>query len=113
MDGDSVSEKMIADNFENNYKGLLASGFRPIGVKQKEEALKHVIIYFKNNKDIFRRVIETEVDVSVEKDSYIISGKVDLLLGKDRELEVLDFKSQPRPNAKDPMTERYKKKLNL
>jgi DNA helicase-2/ATP-dependent DNA helicase PcrA len=113
LDGDSVSEKMIADNFENNYKGLLANGFRPIGIKQKEEALKHVIIYFKNNKDIFKRIIETEVDVSVEKDNYIISGKVDLLLGKDQRLEVLDFKSQPRPDAKDPMIERYKKQLNL
>jgi DNA helicase-2/ATP-dependent DNA helicase PcrA len=45
--------------------------------------------------------------------NYIISGKVDLLLGKDQKLEVLDFKSQPRPDDKDPIIERYKKQLNL
>lgn len=113
LDGDGVSEKNISDDFERNYRGLLANGFRPIGLKQKEEALRHVITYYKNNKDIFARIIETEVDVSVEKDNYIISGKVDLLLGKDEKLEVLDFKSQPRPEQSDPLIERYRKQLNL
>lgn len=113
LDGDSVSEKGIIDDFEKNYKGLLANGLRPIGIKQKEEALRHVITYYKNNKDMFPRIIETEVDVSVEKDDYIIFGKVDLLLGKDKKLEVLDFKSQLRPASNDKLIERYKKQLNL
>lgn len=30
-----------------------------------------------------RRVIQTEVDVSLEKDGYILVGKVDLLMGQD------------------------------
>ena len=34
------------------------------------------------------RVIETEVDVSLEKDNYILSGKVDLLLGGDGKIGV-------------------------
>lgn len=113
LDGDKISEQKISDDFEGNYKGLLANGFRPIGMKQKEEALKHVMTYYINNKDILNRIVEAEVDVSVEKDYYIINGKVDLLLGKDKKLEVLDFKSQPRPEPKDPLIERYKKQLNL
>ena len=40
-----------------------------------------------------QRVVETEVDVSVEKDGYILTGKVDLLLGGDGKLEILDFKT--------------------
>lgn len=113
LDGGRVSEKQIADDFENNYKGLLANGFRPIGIQQKEQGLKQVITYYQNNKDIMKRVIETEVDVSVERDDYIMTGKVDLLLGKDKKLEVLDFKSQPKPKKNDTLIERYKKQLHL
>ena len=52
-----------------------------------------------------RRVIQTEVDVSLEKDGYILAGKVDLLLGGDGKLELLDFKTSPRP-AGQPRADR-------
>jgi DNA helicase-2/ATP-dependent DNA helicase PcrA len=43
-----------------------------------------------------RRVVQTEVDVSLEKDGYILVGKVDLLMGNDGKLELLDFKTSER-----------------
>jgi DNA helicase-2/ATP-dependent DNA helicase PcrA len=51
------------------------------------------------------------VDVSVEKDNYILIGKVDLLLGGDGKLELLDFKSQPRPNKDDDRILSYYRQL--
>ncbi|MBL7111531.1 MAG: ATP-dependent helicase [Bacteroidales bacterium] len=113
LDGEKVTPKQIENDFENNYKGLLANGMRPIGVKQKENALRHVLTYFKNNKDLLQRVIDTEVDVSIEKDTYIMNGKIDLLLGKDNKLELLDFKSQPKPPKNDPSIDKIRKQLNL
>lgn len=113
IDHDPINEKKIEIDFEQNYKALVASGLRPLASQQKAIALKQVLTYFHNNKDLLKRVIDTEVDVSVEKDDYIITGKVDLLLGKDNKLEVLDFKSQPRPHLSDPILERYSKQLNL
>jgi DNA helicase-2/ATP-dependent DNA helicase PcrA len=56
-------------------------------------------------------VIETEVDVSVEKDDYILAGKVDLLLGGDGKLELLDFKTSPKPVASPELMESYKRQL--
>jgi DNA helicase-2/ATP-dependent DNA helicase PcrA len=58
-----------------------------------------------------KRVIETEVDVSVEKEQYILTGKIDLLLGGDGRLELLDFKSQPRPSEDDVRLDTYYKQL--
>ena len=55
--------------------------------------------YFRQNQDEMRRVIQTEVDVSLEKDGYILVGKVDLLMGGDGKLELLDFKTSPRPTT--------------
>jgi DNA helicase-2/ATP-dependent DNA helicase PcrA len=57
------------------------------------------------------RVIETEVDVSLEKEQYILTGRVDLLLGEDDKLELLDFKSQPRPQEDDRRLTHYHQQL--
>ena len=51
------------------------------------------------------------MDVSVEKENYILIGKVDLLLGGDGKLELLDFKSQPRPEENDDRIPSYYQQL--
>lgn len=113
LDGEMVSDKIISIDFENNYKGLLSNGYRPLGLLSKQGALRHCLNYFYNNKDLLNRIIETEIDVSFEKDDYIISGKVDLLLGKDDKLELLDFKTQPRPQSNDPLFAKYRYQLHV
>src|SRR5436305_7841826 len=67
--------------------------------------------YFDQNQMELRRVVEAEVDVSLEKDRYILSGKVDLLMGDDRKLELLDFKAQRRPAPDDPRIGGYYRQL--
>lgn len=113
MDGKAgmLDESQIHDLFQTNYQNLLTRGLRPIGPKQKEEALFQVINYFKQNCSEFDRIIETEIDVSVEKGDYILTGKVDLLLGGDGKLELLDFKSQPRPTENDERIPSYYQQL--
>jgi DNA helicase-2/ATP-dependent DNA helicase PcrA len=113
LDKEKVDEIVIANDFETNYKGLLASGHRPLAEKPKDAALAQVINYFRSNKDILSRVIETEVDVSYEKDDYIINGKIDLLMGNDDKLEILDFKSQSKPDSTDPVILKYKYQLHI
>lgn len=109
--GDEVDEKFIEQRFEFNYKYLLLRETRQIGKEQKETALKQVINYWKNNKHNIEKVIETEVDVTLEKDGYILNGAIDLVRGDDDQLEVLDFKSQRRPEPGDAYIDTYYKQL--
>src|SRR5947209_7620967 len=67
--------------------------------------------YFQQNRDEMHRVIQTEVDVSLEKDGYILVGKVDLLLGGDGKLELLDFKTSPRPKDSPELIAAYERQL--
>jgi len=113
LEGEKVNEEIIREDFENNYKGLVATGYRPLGSLPKEGAMRHVLKYFQNNRDLLNRVVETEVDVSFEKDDYIINGKVDLLLGKDDKLEMLDFKSQSKPDKNDNILKKYRYQLHV
>ena len=84
---------------------------RPIGDAAKEAALTQVLNYFHQNRDEMRRIIQTEVDVSLEKDGYILAGKVDLLLGGDGKLELLDFKTSPRPKDSPRLIAAYERQL--
>lgn len=108
----SITNEQIRDEwFETNYRTLVEAGMRPLSEQRRQRALDHVLNYFNQNYDNLHRVKETEVDVSVEKPNYILTGKIDLLLGEDGKLEVLDFKTQSRPESKDPVLNRYYKQL--
>jgi DNA helicase-2/ATP-dependent DNA helicase PcrA len=113
LDGklDQLDGVKIKDMFGFNFRNLRNRGLRPIGAKQRDEALSQVINYFRQNQEEMRRVIDTEVDVSVEKEKYILTGKIDLLLGGDGKLELLDFKSQPKPQEDDARLDAYYKQL--
>ena len=85
--------------------------FGPSATPPKEAAFQQVLNYFRQNQDEMRRVIQTEVDVSLEKDGYILTGKVDLLLGGDGKLELLDFKTSPRPKDSPELIAAYERQL--
>lgn len=113
LDGelDSLDEPRIRELFERTFRFLSMSDVRPIGPAAKESAFAQVINYFRQNRDEMRRVIQTEVDVSLEKDGYILTGKVDLLLGGDGKLELLDFKTSPRPKDSPELIAAYERQL--
>jgi DNA helicase-2/ATP-dependent DNA helicase PcrA len=94
LDGklNTLDESRIRALFERCFRFLCLSDVRPIGDVAREAAFQQVMNYFHQNQDEMRRIIQTEVDVSLEKDGYILTSKVDLLMGGDGKLEILDFK---------------------
>lgn len=113
LDGDlgKIDDTLVRDLFEKTFGFLSLSDVRPIGPASKDNALEQVLNYFHQNHEAMSRVSETEVDVSLEKDGYILTGKVDLLMGTDGKLELLDFKTSERPDPGDPILEVYEKQL--
>ncbi len=106
-----LDEARIRELFEQTFRVLCLSDVRPIGEKAKESAFTQVMNYFRQNQDEMSRVLETEVDVSLEKDDYILTGKVDLLLGGDGKLELLDFKTSQRPTNSPDLIAAYERQL--
>ena len=113
LDGDlhTIDEMRIRELFARTFKFLAMSDVRPIGDQARSAALQQVLNYFNQNRDVMKRMIQTEVDVSLEKDGYILSGKVDLLLGGDGKLELLDFKTSPRPKDSPQLIAAYERQL--
>ncbi|MBI3798985.1 MAG: ATP-dependent helicase [Deltaproteobacteria bacterium] len=107
----TLNEVRIRTLFERTFSFLTLADVRPIGHTAKESAFQQVMNYFRQNQDDMRRVIETEVDVSVEKDDYILTGKIDLLMGGDGKLELLDFKTAERPVNSPQLLAAYERQL--
>jgi DNA helicase II / ATP-dependent DNA helicase PcrA len=113
LDGrlDTLNEMRIRDIFERTFSFMLLSDVRPITKPAKESAFAHVMNYFRQNQEEMKRVIETEVDVSLEKEDYILTGKIDLLMGGDGRLELLDFKTSPKPVDSPELLTTYERQL--
>jgi DNA helicase-2/ATP-dependent DNA helicase PcrA len=109
--GSEINEAFISERFEFNFRHLVQREARKIGQEQKQAAFNQIMNYWRQNADAIARVQETEVDVSLEKDDYILNGAIDLVLGDDNQLEVLDFKAQKRPAADHPMIKTYYQQL--
>ena len=107
----TVNEPRIRDLFDRTFRMLSLSDVRPIDDRARESAFRQVMNYFRQNRAEMSRVTQTEVDVSLEKDGYILTGKVDLLLGSDGKLELLDFKTAPRPANSKALLLAYERQL--
>lgn len=107
----TLNEARIRALFERTFHFLTMADVRPVGQTAKEAAFTQVLHYFRQNQAEMRRVIKTEVDVSVEKDGYILTGKVDLLMGSDDRLELLDFKTSPKPAHSPALLATYERQL--
>ena len=99
MDGglDTLNESGVQVMFEETFRFLRTSNVRPIGESAKDAAYRQVMNYFRQNRREMKNIKEIEVDVSMEKDGYILTGTVDLIRSDNGKLELLDFKTSPRP----------------
>jgi DNA helicase-2/ATP-dependent DNA helicase PcrA len=113
LDGklDELDEPRIRALFDRTFSFLTLADVRPIGRATRKAAFAQVMNYFRQNQVEMRRVVETEVDVSVEKEDYILTGKVDLLMGGDGRLELLDFKTSPKPTDSPKLMQTYERQL--
>ena len=98
LDGrpEPLEEALIDQYFQRNSELLRRRGIHPLAPNQREEAKAHVLRYFNANRDRLRNVIDTEVEVMLEQDRYVLDGRVDLIRSDDGALEMVDFKAQRR-----------------
>jgi DNA helicase-2/ATP-dependent DNA helicase PcrA len=64
----------------------------------QQAALLHVMRYFERESGNWDRIKEAEVEISLVKDQYILKGSVDLIRGEHDTVEIIDFKSEKKPD---------------
>ena len=101
--------------FFTNYTTLSSNQHSYLGQPQLEVALGQVNRYVERQNGDWSRLQEAEVEVSLLKPDYIIEGKIDLICGEGDTVELVDFKSEKKPDIfKDrELLERYKRQLQV
>ena len=54
--------------------------------------------YYERENGRWDRIKEAEVEISLVKDQYILKGSVDLVRGESGTVEIVDFKSEKKPD---------------
>ncbi|GLV57209.1 DNA helicase II [Dictyobacter sp. S3.2.2.5] len=109
----SVHEHLILELFERTFYFLTCSGMTPLDRASKQKALAQILRYFDQNQDLLDQVYDAEYSFQVEKDQYLLTGKMDLLVRGQQGLEIIDFKSGTRPEEDAMILGAYKQQLYL
>ena len=110
-----VTEEKISDWFYANYNLLSRQERLYLAKGAQEAALEHVQKYARREHRTWDRIQETEVEVSLVKERYILKGNVDLIRGKDGTVEIVDFKSEKKPDlvSEGEKVKRYRRQLEV
>lgn len=111
----TITEENVSRWFNSNYVSLTKTEHTYLAAPQREAALKQVLRYVDRQHDNWSQIQQAEVDVSLVKPDYIIEGKVDLIRGEGDTVEIVDFKSQRKPDMEKDreQLERYRRQLHI
>lgn len=102
MRGEEFDRERIEGWFNENYESLSRAMKAYLGEAQRAVALEHVTRYVSRNGNAFSRILDAEHDVSVPAKGFILKGVIDLLRGDGDTIEIVDFKTDSKPDVNDP-----------
>ena len=112
---DLITQENMEAWFDANYETLSKSEHAYLAEPQREAAKKQVARYMESQQGKWDSIREAEVPVSLVKPDYIIVGKIDLVRGQDGTVELVDFKSERKPDMYKDADKlgRYREQLQL
>ncbi|MCA3155459.1 MAG: ATP-dependent helicase [Burkholderiales bacterium] len=94
----SITSDAIKGWFSTNYAMLSKKERVYLAPSSQQAALLHVMRYYERENGNWDRIKEAEVEISLIKDQYILKGSVDLIRGEHDTVEIIDFKSEKKPD---------------
>lgn len=110
-----VTEEQISHWFNTNYTHLSRQERLYLSSGGQKAALDHILKYAHRERGTWDRLRETEVKVSLVKEAYLLKGHVDLVRGEDDTVEIIDFKSEKKPDliSGRERVDRYRRQLEV
>ena len=110
-----ITKENIEKWFETNYTSLIKSQHSYLAGPQLDAALAQVLRYVNRQNGNWSKIKQAEVDVSLVQPEYIIEGKIDLIKGEGDTVELVDFKSERKPDMEKmrDRIEQYRRQLHI
>jgi DNA helicase-2/ATP-dependent DNA helicase PcrA len=112
---DSIDKNKIEEWFYDNYRNISQTERILLPEGHLNAALEHILRYYKNESDKWNRIQSSEIDVNHVEDGFILKGTVDLVYDDNDSLQIIDFKSEKKPDfvLERDRLERHKKQLEV
>ena len=115
--GRNVTEDMLREWFSICCSGIEASTGYSLDGEQKNNALRHVLCYFRNRGDDILRVWKSEEEINLILSDFILQGIIDLIEydpGTDT-LEIIDYKTGAKPDVEcyPDSIDHYRRQLEI
>ncbi len=110
-----VNEQSIENWFALNYQSMQEETGYFLTDEQKAAALQQVLRYYKHRKDELGRVLHAEEEINLVLPEYILQGIIDLIEGDENSVEIVDYKTGPKPDIVNhpERVEHYRKQLEV
>lgn len=111
----TITTDNVTKWFDANYASISKTEHTYLAEPQREAALKQVLRYVDRQHGDWSLIQQAEVDVSLVKPDYIIEGKIDLVKGENGTVEIVDFKSEKKPDMikQAEQLEQYRRQLHI
>ena len=93
-----VSEESIRQWFVLNYQSMQEQTGYFLTEEQADEALQQVTRYYHHRKDELARVWKAEEEINLVLPDFILQGVIDLVEGVEDTVEIVDYKTGPKPD---------------
>ena len=112
---DTITVENVTKWFDTNYMAISKAEHTYLAEPQKDAALKQVLRYVERQNGDWSLIQQAEVDVSLVKPDFIIEGKIDLVKGENGTVEIVDFKSEKKPDMVKmaERLEQYRRQLHI
>lgn len=115
--GESFDQAKIEQWFNLNYAVLSRAMKAYLDPNRRAVALAHVTRYVERGRGTFANIVAAEYDVSIPTETFILHGVIDLLRGEGDTVELVDFKTDRKPdvnNLEDMVrAENYRRQLEI
>ncbi len=114
-ESETITHENVEKWFNVNYESICLKEHEYLAENVKMAALRHVKNYVDNNGSDWNHIKAAEVEVSHVEPEYILKGKVDLVKGEGDTVEIIDFKSEKKPDmvSDSESLERYHRQLEI
>lgn len=110
-----VNESNIKEWFLINYQIMREQTGYLLTDEQQQNALDQVMRYYRRRKDELGHVWKAEEEIDLVLPDYILQGVIDLIEGSGDTVEIVDYKTGPKPDIEKypDHVENYRKQLEI
>lgn len=114
-EADAIDSDRVERWLRDNYRHLSKRERRYLSEQAIRSALQHVLRYVDHVGGDWSQVVAAEVDVSLVRPAYILAGSIDLVQGEGDTVDIVDFKSEAKPDLERDADRllRYRRQLEV